>query len=97
MMSMNSLPLSEAPETYFGVSLLDLDTYGAHLMANRITKTQANELNLFFDHATAYYHRDKNALTVEGFAKSPEFAVHALESYAKVAREMDELAKPFAS
>lgn len=83
-------------ENYFGVSLLHLDSYGAHLMTNRLVKSQT-ESHLFFDQAVAYYHGDEKALTVEGYAKSPEFAVNALVGYAKVAREMDELAKPFAS
>lgn len=82
---------------YFGLSLLDLDTYGAHLIANRLIKAQNGEANLFFEQAISYYHPDEKALTIEGFAKSPDFAVHALESYAKVAREMDQLVKPFAS
>ncbi len=78
-------------ERYFGVSLLDLDSYGARLISKRVIQPEAS--HLFFDEASAYYHADERALTVEGTAKSPAFAVSALGNYAKVAREMDELAK----
>lgn len=84
---------------YFGVTFLDMGTYGAHLMDNRVVNT-IDVSNLHFDDAVAYYHADKRALSIEGDASTistPGFALKSLEGYARIAREMDELAKPWAS
>lgn len=84
---------------YFGITQLDIGTYGAHLMINRVVNT-VDVSNLHFDDASAVYDHDRRALTVEGDASTisnPRFAVHALEAYARIARDMDELAAPFAS
>jgi len=87
-------------EGYFGISLLDMGSYGSHLMNNRVVLSQDRQIKLHFEEAEATYYADKRALTIEGNAgtlSTTSFALDALTSYAKIAREMDELSKPLAS
>lgn len=91
---------SISDEGFFGVSFLDMGAYGAYLMNNRVVLSQDRHIKLHFDEADASYEADKKALTIEGSAGSlstSDFALDALTAYAKIAREMDELAKPLAS
>ncbi len=84
---------------YFGVTFLDLGSYGAYLMNNRVVNT-VDVSNLHFDDAAASYNEEKRALTIEGDASTistPRFAVESLSSYAKIARDFDELDRPWAS
>lgn len=84
---------------YFGVTFLEMGSYGAHLMSNRVLNT-VNVSHLHFDDATTHYFPERQALTIEGDARTistPHFAVESLTAYARIARDMDELAQPFAS
>jgi hypothetical protein len=84
---------------YFGITFLDVGSYGAHLLENRVINT-VDTSHLHFDDAKIHYYADKQAVSIEGDASSistPKFAIQSLEAYAKIAREMDHLAQPFAS
>ena len=84
---------------YFGVTFLNMGSYGAHLMENRVINT-VDVSNLHFDDASATYDSNRMTLTIEGDASTistPRFAVESLQAYARIARDMDDLAKPFAS
>lgn len=84
---------------YFGISHLAMGSYGAQLMNNSVMSSQQRGITFYFEEAGTQYQPDKRALTIEGNAgthSTSTFALHALESYANVAREMDELMKPLA-
>ena len=81
---------------YFGLTLLDIEPYGAYLMSNRIENAVDANSRIYFDDASTYYFDSMHAMTIEGHAhslSSPEFAISSLESYANFAREMDDLRK----
>jgi hypothetical protein len=91
---MNSKKGSINDSNYFGVSLLDIGTYGSHLITHRWVGSGDAINHLVAEEAHTYYHHDHAAITVEGFASdisSPEFAISSLIVAGSVAREMDQL------
>lgn len=87
-------------EGYFGISLLNIGSYGAHLMNNTIKGGEQRNNHLYFTDVHSEYFGKERALTIEGVATgiaTPSFAIASLEAYGRIARDMDELAKPFAS
>jgi hypothetical protein len=87
-------------DDYFGVTHLNMGSYAAHLIVHRLVESRSNGSHLYFDEAQAMYDTSRRALTIEGNAGSlstPGFAINSLESYARIAREMDALVQPYAS
>lgn len=76
-------------DQYFGVSLFDIEQFEADLMKKRLARAKS-ESNLFFYDAVPYYDSAKHALTIEGYARSPRFALSALADYVDAARKVNE-------
>ena len=94
---MNSKELSITDEGYFGLSLLDMGSYGANLLTHSWLETSDNPR---FKETSSYYDEDEKALTVEGILVNDTVcsaAMNSLVTMAKLARQHDKLAQPFSS
>ena len=87
-------------DNYFGVSLLDVESYGGYHIVRTIDGYRERGSTLFFSDAEACYSRRHQAVTVEGIASSissPQFAISAMLRHGIIGRDMDALVRPFAS
>ena len=99
-MSMDKLPLSEAPESYFEISLLDMGPEGAERMSSTLDRIDERGNHLDFTSVGASYDSSERSLTVYGIASplsTSNIALHSLQRCAESARGFDNLANRLAS